>query len=47
MAKAADPDLTVFTEWVDGLDLQPIRSLAERVQGIWQAANKTTVKLKN
>lgn len=47
MAKAADPDLTAFTEWVGGLDLQPIRSLAECVQELWQKANKTTVKLKN
>ena len=47
MAKAADPELTAFTEWVGGLDLQPIRSLAECVQELWQKANKTTVRLKN
>lgn len=47
MAKAADPELAAFSEWIDGLDMQPIRSLMDCIQKIWQQANKTTVELKN
>ena len=47
MAKAADSQLTAFGEWVNSLDMQPIRSLAECVQSLWQKANQTTVELKN
>lgn len=47
MAKAADPELRPFNEWIDSLDDQPIRSLAEVVQKIWQEAGKTTIELKN
>lgn len=47
MAKAVDPQLTAFEEWANSLDMQPIRSLAECVQSLWQKANKTTVELKN
>ena len=47
MAKAADPEITAFSEWLDSLDMQPIRSLAEVVQKIWLEAGKTTIELKN
>lgn len=47
MAKAADPELRPFTEWIDSLDMQPIRSLADSVQKIWKEAGKTTIELKN
>ena len=47
MAKAADPQLAPFGEWIDGLETQPIRSLTESVMKIWQDAGKTTVELKN
>ena len=47
MAKAADPELAAFSEWIDSLDMQPIRSLAESVRNIWKEAGKTTIELKN
>lgn len=47
MAKAANDRLVPFAEWVDALDIQPIRSLTENVQKIWREANSTTVELKN
>ena len=47
MAKAADPELAAFSEWIDSLDMQPIRSLAESVRKIWTEAGKTTIELKN
>ena len=47
MAKAADDRLVPFAEWVDTLDIQPIRSLTGNVQKIWREANSTTVELKN
>lgn len=47
MAKAANPELAAFSEWIDSLDMQPIRSLAESVRNIWKEAGKTTIELKN
>lgn len=47
MARAADPELAAFSEWIDSLDMQPIRSLAESVKKIWKEAEKTTIELKN
>lgn len=47
MAKAANDRLAPFAEWVDTLDIQPIRSLTGNVQKIWREANSTTVELKN
>lgn len=47
MAKAANKDLEPFEEWCSSFDMLPIRSLVDRCNEIWTAANRTTVDLKN
>lgn len=47
MAKAADPGITAFKIWIRRFDALPVRAIADRVQEIWQEANRTTVELKN